>query len=81
MRRLTRLTPAFSKKLANLESAVAFHYARYNFVLRSRTLGTTPAVKAAITEQPWPMERLVNDALALVPLSPGVNGHTARGAN
>jgi hypothetical protein len=42
-RRFTRLTNAFSKKLANLKASVALHYAHYNFVRVHRTLRCTPA--------------------------------------
>jgi hypothetical protein len=42
-RRFTRLTNAFSKKLANLKASVALHYAYYNFVRVHQTLRRTPA--------------------------------------
>jgi IS1 family transposase len=48
MRRLTRLTYAFSKKLENFEAAVALHFAYYNFVKRHITLRATPAMAAGI---------------------------------
>ncbi|MGH9746626.1 MAG: IS1 family transposase [Candidatus Acidiferrales bacterium] len=48
MRRLTRLTYAFSKKLENFEAAVALHFAYYNFVKRHNTLRMTPAMAAGI---------------------------------
>jgi hypothetical protein len=47
MRRLTRLTLAFSKKRENFEAAVALHFAYYNFVKRHNTLRCTPAMAAA----------------------------------
>ena len=50
MRRLTRLTHAFSKKLANFEAAVGLHFAYYNFVRRHNTLRCTPAMAAGVTE-------------------------------
>ena len=43
MRRLTRLTLAFSKKRENFEAAVGLHFAYYNFVKRHNTLRCTPA--------------------------------------
>ncbi len=48
MRRLTRLTYAFSKKLENFEAAIALHFAYYNFVKRHITLRATPAMAAGI---------------------------------
>lgn len=48
MRRLTRLTYAFSKKLDNFEAAVALHFAYYNFVKTHGTLRCTPAMAAGI---------------------------------
>ena len=46
MRRLTRLTLAFSKKLENFEAAVGLHFAYYNFVKRHSTVRCTPAMAA-----------------------------------
>ena len=43
LRRLTRLTNAFSKKLTNLEAAVTLYVAFYNFCCVHKTLGMTPA--------------------------------------
>ena len=48
MRRLTRLTYAFSKKLENFEAAVALHFAYYNFVKTHGALKCTPAVAAGV---------------------------------
>src|SRR4051812_30998198 len=48
MRRLTRLTYAFSKKLENFDAAVALHFAYYNFVKRHATIRCTPAMEAGI---------------------------------
>src|SRR6266511_2285816 len=53
MRRLTRLTNAFSKKLANLRAALALHFAHYNFMRMHRTLRVTPAMEAGITDHIW----------------------------
>ncbi len=53
MRRLTRLTLAFSKKWENFESAVGLHFAYYNFVKRHSTLRCTPAMAAGV-ESSWP---------------------------
>lgn len=59
-RRFTRLTNAFSKKLANLKASVALHYAHYNFVRMHRTLRMTPAMAAGVTDHLWTVEDLVN---------------------
>jgi len=53
MRRLTRLTLAFSKKRENFEAAVGLHFAYYNFVKRHNTLRCTPAMAAGITPSFW----------------------------
>lgn len=64
IRRLTRLTNAFSKKRRNLGAAVALHFAWYNFVRVHETLRITPAYEAGITDHVWSIEELVTRALA-----------------
>jgi IS1 family transposase len=59
MRRLTRLTLAFSKKLENFEAAVGLHFAYYNFVKRHNTLRSTPAMAAGIERDFWSVGQLV----------------------
>ncbi len=59
MRRFTRLTNAFSKKLENLEAAVALHYMHHNFVRRHLTLRVTPAQAAGVDRHLWSMEEIV----------------------
>jgi len=59
MRRLTRLTLAFSKKLENFEAAVGLHFAYYNFVLRHNSLRCTPAMAAGIERNFWSVGDLV----------------------
>jgi hypothetical protein len=61
-RRFTRLTNAFSKKLANLKASVALHYAHYNFVRLHRTLRCTPAVAAGVTDRLWSVGELIEAA-------------------
>jgi IS1 family transposase len=58
-RRFTRLTNAFSKKLANLEHAVSLHFFVYNFITRHQTLRMSPALKAGVTDHMWTWEELV----------------------
>jgi hypothetical protein len=53
MRRFTRLTNAFSKKLENLKAAVALHFAHYNFVRIHSSLRVTPAMEAEVTDRLW----------------------------
>jgi IS1 family transposase len=62
MRRLTRLTYAFSKKRENFEAATALHFAYYNFVKRHNTLRTTPAMAAGIERDFWSVGDLVEAA-------------------
>ena len=59
MRRFTRLTNAFSKKVENLRAAVNLHFAYYNLVRFHRSLRMPPALAAQIIERPWKIEDLV----------------------
>jgi IS1 family transposase len=59
MRRFTRLTNAFSKKLANLKAACALHFAHYNFVRVHSSLRVTPAMAAGLTTEVWPLTALL----------------------
>jgi IS1 family transposase len=59
MRRFTRLTNAFSKKVENLKAAVALHFANYNFVRIHKTLSVTPAMEAGIENRLWKIGDLV----------------------
>lgn len=59
MRRFTRLTNAFSKKLVNLEYAINIHYMVYHFVTIHTTLRCTPAMKAKITDHKWSLQEVV----------------------
>jgi hypothetical protein len=64
MRRFTRLTNAFSKKIENLEYAVALHFMYYNFARPHKTLTKpypkTPAMAAGISNHIWTIEEIVN---------------------
>jgi IS1 family transposase len=62
MRRFTRLTNAFSKKVENLRAAVAVHFAHYNFVRLHKTLRVTPAMAAGVSDRLWSLEELVRTA-------------------
>jgi IS1 family transposase len=53
MRRLTRLTNAFSKKLENHKAAIALHFFHYNFMRIHQTLRVTPAMQANVSNHIW----------------------------
>jgi IS1 family transposase len=59
MRRFTRLTNAFSKKLENHIAAIAIHLVYYNFVRIHQTLRVTPAMAAGVSDRLWSLEDLV----------------------
>lgn len=58
MRRFTRLTNAFSKKVENLAAAVALHFMYYNFGRIHRTLRVTPAMEAGVSDHVWTLEEI-----------------------
>ena len=58
MRRFTRLTNAFSKKVENLEAAIALHFMYYNFSRIHQILRVTPAVEAGVTGHMWEVEEI-----------------------
>ena len=62
MRRLTRLTYAFSKRLEHFEAAVGLHFAYYNLVKRHGTLRMTPAMAAGIERDFWTVDNLIEAA-------------------
>jgi len=59
MRRLTRLTNAFSKKFENFQAAVSLHFAYYNFVRMHKTLRMTPAMAGGVTNRLWTVQDLI----------------------
>src|SRR5467141_349899 len=61
MRRFTRLTNAFSKKVENLAAAVSLHFCHYNFCRAHQSLGpkTTPAMAAGLTDHIWTLDELI----------------------
>lgn len=59
MRRFTRLTNAFSKKVENHAHAVALHFVHYNFCRKHMTLGQTPAQAAGLADHAWTLAELV----------------------
>jgi hypothetical protein len=58
MRRFTRLTNAFSKKIQNQAAAVALHFMHYNFCWVHQTLRVTPAMEAGVANHVWSLEEL-----------------------
>jgi IS1 family transposase len=73
MRRFTRLTNGFSKKVENHANAVALHFAYYNLVKVHKTLRMTPAMAAGVTDRLWEMADLVAVIEAAEP-KPGKRG-------
>jgi len=59
MRRFTRLTNGFSKKIDNLFYAVSLHFMYYNFGRIHKTLRVTPAMEAEVTDHVWSLEEIV----------------------
>jgi len=60
MRRFTRLTNAFSKKVENHCAAVALHFMHYNFCRIHQTLRVTPAMAAEVTDHAWEIGEIVD---------------------
>ena len=58
MRRFTRLTNGFSKKVENLEHAVSLHFMHYNFARIHKTLRVTPAMAAGVSDHVWSLEQI-----------------------
>ncbi len=59
MRRFTRLTNAFSKKLENHGHAIALHFMYYNFCRVHQTLRVTPAMEAGVADHVWSLDEIV----------------------
>lgn len=56
MRRFTRLTNGFSKKVENHMHAISLHYMHYNFARIHKTLRVTPAMEAGVSDHAWSVE-------------------------
>jgi transposase-like protein len=59
MRRFTRLTNAFSKKLKNLKCALDLHFSHYNFMRIHQSLRITPAMASGVTDHSWTWQELL----------------------
>lgn len=75
MRRFTRLTNAFSKKVAAHVNAVALHFVYYNFCRIHKTLRVTPAMAAGVTDRLWD----VKDIVALIETKEAAEAPKVRG--
>ncbi len=60
MRRFTRLTNAFSKKIENHVASIALHYMHYNFCRIHQTLRVTPAMEVGISDHLWSIEEVIS---------------------
>jgi hypothetical protein len=60
MRRFTRLTNAFSKKVENHAHAVSLFYMHYNFARIHQTLRVTPAMEASVSDHVWSIAEIVS---------------------
>lgn len=73
MRRFTRLTNAFSKKLDNHIHALALYFVFYNFTSIHKTLRMSPAMAAGVTDRLWSLNDVIAKIDELVP-APKVRG-------
>jgi hypothetical protein len=60
LRRFTRLTNAFSKKIENHNASIGIHYMHYNFVRIHQSLRVTPAIAVGVTDRLWSLEGVVS---------------------
>ena len=81
MRRFTRLTNAFSKKLDNHGYAVALHFMYCNFVRIHQTLRVTPAMEAGLADHAWTIEELVTMGETAMPQPTKRGSYKKREAN
>ncbi len=71
MRRFTRLTNGFSKKIKNLEHSVALHFMYYNFGRIHKSLRVTPAMEAGISDHVWSLEEIAGLVPDPIPVKRG----------
>ena len=77
MRRFTRLTNAFSKRIDNHRHALALYFVWYNFVRIHKSLRTSPAMAAGVSDRLWDMADIVALVDAAAP-KPGRRGRYKR---
>lgn len=81
MRRFTRLTNGFSKKLENHVHALALYFAFYNFVRIHKTLRISPAMAAGITDRLWSLDDIVAKIDAMAPAPKAREPYKPRNSN
>ena len=59
MRRFTRLTNAFSRKVENHMHAIAIHFMYYNYARIHKTLRVTPCMEAGVSNHVWSLEEII----------------------
>jgi hypothetical protein len=74
MRRFTRLTNGFTKKLKNHIAAISLHYMYYNFCRIHKTLKCTPAMAADVTKTLWSINDMLNTIDQFMPKAPTKRG-------
>jgi len=74
MRRFTRLTNGFSKKVENHAHAIALHYMYYNFCRMHKSLRCTPAMAANVKSKLWEIEDIINMAMPYLEKAPSKRG-------
>jgi IS1 family transposase len=70
VRRISRATNAFSKKLINFRAAIALHFTYYNFCKVHLTIGTTPAVAAGVAGHVWTVPEMIENAASCLSEQP-----------
>jgi len=70
LRRFTRLTNGFSRKLENHAAALGLYFAHYNWVQKHGAHKTTPAVASGVAEKPWTVRELIDETMGFKPPRP-----------
>src|SRR6266446_9283061 len=70
MRRFTRLTNAFSKKVENHKAMIAVHYMHYNFARVHKTLRVPPAMEAGVADHAWSLAEIARLASSILYFGP-----------
>jgi hypothetical protein len=81
MRRFTRLTNAFSKRITNHCHALALYFVWYNFVRIHKSLRVTPAMAAGVTDRLWDMKDIAALVDAAAPVSKKRGPYKKRNSN
>ena len=81
MRRFTRLTNAFSRRLEFLGHAVALHFMHYNFVRVHQTLRINPAMAAGVSDRLWDIGDIVELVEAATPVPNQSTTYRKRNSN